>query len=645
MNETRRTVIYVVVAVVSVGLAWWLSPPVEITPKEFAGANLGNEFYPEFKDPNEPTSIRVVSYDEAKATSRVFGVEFKDGKWTIPSHHNYPADGADRLAKTAASAKGIKREEFAGDSKQYHEQLGVIDPLDPDGSLLKGRGQRITLSKGEQVLMDLIVGKAVKDRPGYFYVRKPGEDATYVAKLEIDLSTKFKDWVETDLLKLNRDDLNEIVLDNYSIDEQQGVIKQGEVNKLTRDKPADPWKLAGLDESKEEVDVSKVNGMLAALDDLRLAGVRPKPKGLKPDLTFDEEVLEGNPILKQALLKDMASRGFYLTTDPRTRKRALLSNEGELLAATNKGVVYTLRFGEVFQGGEEEVEVGIEAEKKKEAEGQADEKDKEKGKSSESKEPSRYLFVTANFDASFIGPKPEKPERPEGLEHADAGDGDGKNAAKSDQPPDIKPGTSKSKKAAPAGSEETKPEEKDENCAPLPALGDDDTQPGADTSEAESAAKNDDADKGADSAKPQGERPGAEKSEEDKPNEKPAGQEQQKEGTKPAAQPAKKSKEELQKEYDDKVRTYESDLKTYEDKVTAGKKLADELNQRFADWYYVISAENFNKLHLSRKELVREKAKPVDANKSEENKAKPSDEAADAPGVDAPEAKEEQSPD
>src|SRR5438876_960109 len=111
MNETRRTVIFVAVAVFASGLAWMLSPPVEITPDELVKAKIGTEFYDKFKNPNEPTSIRVVSYDENKATSRIFGVKLENGLWTIPSHHNYPADGADRLAKTAASCIGIKREE------------------------------------------------------------------------------------------------------------------------------------------------------------------------------------------------------------------------------------------------------------------------------------------------------------------------------------------------------------------------------------------------------------------------------------------------------------------------------------------------------------------------------------------------------
>jgi len=32
------------------------------------------------------------------------------------------------------------------------------------------------------------------------------------------------------------------------------------------------------------------------------------------------------------------------------------------------------------------------------------------------------------------------------------------------------------------------------------------------------------------------------------------------------------------------------------------------LNARFADWYYVISAASFDKVHLRRKDLVRKKS-------------------------------------
>ena len=57
-----------------------------------------------------------------------------------------------------------------------------------------------------------------------------------------------------------------------------------------------------------------------------------------------------------------------------------------------------------------------------------------------------------------------------------------------------------------------------------------------------------------------------------------------------------------------KLKKYKSDLKAHEEKIEAGKKQVDELNARFNDWYYVISAENFNKLLIARKDFVKEKA-------------------------------------
>src|SRR5579871_370272 len=182
MNETRRTGIYVAVAVILGLFAWWASPPIEITPQELQAAKIGTPFYGQF-NATEATSIRVVAFDETKAEKKTFAVAFQNGKWTIPSHHNYPADGADRLANTATSFKGIKREELVvgGDTEQSHEKLGVIDPDDDSNANLKGHGQRITISKGDETLVDLIIGKQVKDRTGFYYVRMPKENSTYVA--------------------------------------------------------------------------------------------------------------------------------------------------------------------------------------------------------------------------------------------------------------------------------------------------------------------------------------------------------------------------------------------------------------------------------------------------------------------------------
>ncbi len=47
----------------------------------------------------------------------------------------------------------------------------------------------------------------------------------------------------------------------------------------------------------------------------------------------------------------------------------------------------------------------------------------------------------------------------------------------------------------------------------------------------------------------------------------------------------------------------------WERKLETGRSLSEELNARFAKWYYVISADSFDKLRLPRSELVQDKPK------------------------------------
>lgn len=594
MNESTRTIAYVVTATAALLIAWFATPRVDITPQELAAANLGVPFYKDFTDPREPTAIRVVTYNEAKATSKVFSVEFKNGLWTIPSHNNYPADGADRLAKTAASVVGVTRDELRSSSAQDHEDLGVIDPLDSDATRLKGRGQRITLSKGGEPLVDLIIGKQVRDRQGHYYVRRPDETSTYVSKLDIDLSTKFEDWVETDLLKLDRDDVIELVMNNYKVDPARHELVQGDVNRLEREKSADPWRLEGLDESTEELENQKIADMVGALDDLRLVGVRPKPQGLRPDLSIDTKIVK-DQLQLQAILQDMERRGFLVAPDENQTPH-LYSNEGELDVGSNKGVRYTLRFGEVFLGDEMEVEAGIEADKKKAAEPAKPDKEgsEDSDKKDSGKKSSRYLFVTVAFDPTLLGPKPEEPQNPEAAK-----EGEPKPAAESkEKPAEADAAADKQPKKKAVKPEEICGQEQDEAKKPS-----DSQDKPSDAKPEPVAPPTDDAAKKSEKA-----------DEKQKLDEKP------------------KSADELKKEYQDKVTKYKTDLKAYEDKEKAGKEKVEQLNRRFGEWYYVISAENFNKLHLSRKDLVKAKSKTLDGKPgdkpSEPGESKPEDKKA-----------------
>ena len=433
MTETMRTLMFAVVAGVSVLVAvvtHFIARPTPIEGFE----KVGQEFYPDFEDPNEATTLRVAAFVEDTASNKEFKVEFKEGNWRIPSHHDYPADAEDRLGKTAASVIGITRGALESRLESEYEKYGVIDPIDEDSTALKGRGQRITLNKADgTVLADYIIGKKVEGQDGSYFVRIPLETETYRTKLNIDLSTKFSDWIEPDLLKLERDTLTNVVINNYSIDERQRRIIDRAGSKLTRKLFSDPWKLEGLDEEKEELKEDEIRTMVNNLADLKIVGVRPKPQGLNADFTLDAEVVR-NPLLLATLSASLESKGFLLVQDEK-QNLSLVSNEGEVTAATNEGIVYSLHFGEIFSGDETEIEIGSTFEDE-EAEKNGDENDadnKKEDQNQNSDEPksndgqeakdsrnkqqdlkkSRYLFVRVSFDPSSLGEEPQKPEKPQ----------------------------------------------------------------------------------------------------------------------------------------------------------------------------------------------------------------------------------------
>jgi len=365
MNESRKTLVYIGVAAALVLLAF-VTAPRRITPEAFS--DQGTPFFPEFKDPNAATTLEVVSFDEATGMASPFKVTFKDNRWLIPSHNDYPADAKDRLAKTAAGVIDIKRDDYRSDNVADYPKFGVVDPTDQSSSGLAGRGTRVTLKgSGDQVLADFIVGRQVEGSDGYRFVRVPSEKRVYAAKMNVDLSARFEDWVEKDLLKVTRGQIAKVGLRYYSIDERTGRVNQGE-NVVLSQKDG-KWLMGG-----QAADSASIQKLLAAIDDLKLVGVRPKPKGLAAVLAGT-----GQNTLQQSDVFSLQSKGFFISPQGQ-----LLSNEGEMQVYTTYGVVYTLRFGEIAYGSGEALTAGT-----------GEDQTAKSGTAA-----NRYIFVTVAFDPS-----------------------------------------------------------------------------------------------------------------------------------------------------------------------------------------------------------------------------------------------------
>lgn len=170
------------------------------------------------------------------------------------------------------------------------------------------------------------------------------------------------------------------------------------MSRLSRTGSNDPWKLQGLDEATEEVNQDEIRKLVSSLDDLKIVGVRQKPAKLMQSLR--EGILQRD----QFTAMDLQEKGFFFAKDRKSNRSVLIPKDGQMTVITDQGIAYDLKFGDVFNGSETEVEVGFAAK---------DDATEKTPDATNSPQKSRYLFVLVHFNESSLGVKPESPVKPE----------------------------------------------------------------------------------------------------------------------------------------------------------------------------------------------------------------------------------------
>jgi hypothetical protein len=373
MSEVRRTTVLVTVAAALVVLAWATAPRVR-QPDLFA--DRGEPFFPGFTEPASARSLELVQFSEQSGNVVPLKVVNRNGIWTLPSHHDYPADANDRLAQVAAAIISLRKDDVRSDTPADHERCGVVDPVDVGRPGGRGRGTRVTIrGENEQLLADIIIGLPAESRDGYRYVRLPGRRRTYVSRVgELQLSTAFGDWIDHDLLRVTSEDIDGVYIRRYSLDEGSGQLSNRETA-ILRKTAAGSWSVDGVGPD-ETVETACVNRLVASVVDLLVAGVLPKPGAIAATLGSGAARAQ----IAAADRDDLARKGFYLTRDGE-----LVSNEGEVVVHTSTGVFYSLRFGEVAPALPA---IAAAAPNGTPSSGQAGE--------------DRYLFITAGFDGHAV---------------------------------------------------------------------------------------------------------------------------------------------------------------------------------------------------------------------------------------------------
>ena len=111
----------------------------------------------------------------------------------------------------------------ATESKSEHKVLGVVEPdIDNLSVGETGVGTLVTIQDDAgDVLASMIIGKKIEGDDtdeNLRYIRRQGQDIVFTVKVDTsELSSKFEDWIEKDLLGLNSSDVSQVTINDYAI--------------------------------------------------------------------------------------------------------------------------------------------------------------------------------------------------------------------------------------------------------------------------------------------------------------------------------------------------------------------------------------------------------------------------------------------
>jgi len=622
MSESTKTLAFVAVGAAALVAAYFINAP---KPAVNVDRIVGTQLYTDV-EVDAPKRLKIVKFDRQTAETKQFEVASIDGVWSIPSKQDYPADATAQMAAAANALIDRKILRVAGETAQTHDQFGVLDPLSAKlDSNSTGVGTRVTMMDADdKPIVDMIIGKAVKGAQGQRYVRENNKDVVYIVELDpASLSTNFDDWIEDDLLKVSPFDIRKVFINDYTADLSFGMTADGRIapqvnwarrGEITLGYNNDDakWTLTDLkkyDRAKkemvpdelaadEEINQEALNELRNGLDDLLIVDVARKPDGLSADLKAGNDFMQNTEAFQ-----DLVTKGFSPLRLQGSDDMEILSSEGELVVTQRDGVEYVLRFGQLkvqtdSATGESEPADPIDPANPAtgEAASTGDPADPATPAADPAKAPvdedgknlHRYLFVMARFNEDII-------EKPELKELPALPEGDAAPEAETPKPEEAAGDAAPAEEPAPSEAAAA-PESAggDEPAAADKAEPTDETTPGESASTRLSSPKSAGGESPDDDATQQADAP-------DEPS-----------AADKIAAERKAIEEENQRAQDQ-----------YKETVDAGKKRVAELNERFGDWYYVISNDVYKQIHLGRDQVIKKKDAP-----------KPGEDAA-APGADA----------
>ena len=547
-NATVRTATFLAVGLALLAVGSWLQLRPALESRELTTETaVGKPLFPELSDAAKAASLEIVSFDEDTATLSPFKVVKSGGVWVLPSHQNYPADAKDQLAAAATELVDRPIVDLVSTSPGDHELYGVKEP-DADKVAVgeTGVGQLVEIRDGSGNKLARLIVGKEFERPAG--AGAAGRTLRYVRRAGQD--PIYLAELDTTKFTTRFDDW---------IEKDLLKLSPWDVTRLTIDDSTCSYEVdpgSGLVVSQDRTSRIELayDDQDAAWSLLRLEDFTKEGEAEETQLGDDEQLASARlNDLKNALgdltIVDVVRKPAGLSADLKADE-AFTGDQEAVLSLAQRGF-FPFRSGEILSSSGETVvgmKDGVEYLLRfgNPTTVAGGEDGGEGGSDNAEAGGGRYLFVLARLNESLLE-QPEIQPLPELPEESEA-----------EAAAEAAGGTTEEKTAEDAGTEPDEPSEAAEEPAAEQAAD-------ADTDAATALA-----------------------------------------AAEAAEAKAQAALEERRRVEQENRRAQEA----YDEKLEASRKRVRELNNRFADWYYVVSDAEYAKIRLKRADVI--ETKPAD---------------------------------
>ncbi|HUC18410.1 MAG TPA: DUF4340 domain-containing protein [Acetobacteraceae bacterium] len=253
--KPRSTLILVVVAVLVLGAGWYFGP--HQNPAEQEQESAGTLLFPGLD-----TALAKAERIEIMHAGKHFAIVRKGDVWTLPSLSFYPVIATKLHAMLAGLTELRVEGRRTADPAQF-ATIGVDDPGRPGAT-----GTLVSVSDGAgHVIASLITGHqnyaASGEGTETLYVRRPGQDQSWLAQGQLNIDADPDLWIDHDLTNIDHGKVTGIAVTRGT----QTLTFATKDGKLALTAPA----------QHKPLESDKLDDVWRALEDLSFSSVRAGP--------------------------------------------------------------------------------------------------------------------------------------------------------------------------------------------------------------------------------------------------------------------------------------------------------------------------------------------------------------------------------